>query len=107
MRLETENIHDFRARATAGFPPPGGSWIVVQQLLQNTELKDDIAYISANFAFLVSCIEQLERNGVSVHGSLEIIEDVKTKLSIVRGQTADLLEINSEPSLTTILDTAL
>lgn len=53
--------------------------------MQNINLKNNLAYISAIFCFLIQTIKQLETINMSLIESIGIVEKSADKLKILKG----------------------
>ncbi|KAF0747085.1 DUF659 domain-containing protein [Aphis craccivora] len=56
-----------------------------KDIMQNNELKNNLAYISANFCFLVEVIKKLETSNLTIIESLAIVENAANTLNEVQG----------------------
>lgn len=63
-----------------------------QELLQKESLKSDLAYVEANLSFLPVSIKLLEAHGLTLHRSLEILEDAEQKLNSIPGSTGKIFQ---------------
>lgn len=67
---------------------PGKSAVSVrdaQSAFSDSEVQCQLAYIQSNFGFIADSILKLETRGMPLKKSLDIVEDVKSKLSAVEG----------------------
>ncbi|CAI6368163.1 unnamed protein product [Macrosiphum euphorbiae] len=60
--------------------------------MQNNELKNNLAYILANFCFLVEVIKKLETSNLTLVESLEIVENAANTLSEVQGESGVIIK---------------
>lgn len=52
---------------------------ILQDILSDSVLKNDLAYISANMCFLCNSINKLESVGLLLTEAVSVVEDVKKK----------------------------
>lgn len=60
--------------------------------MQNNELKNNLAYISANFCFLVEVIKKLETSNLTIIESLAIVENAANTLNEVQGESGVIIK---------------
>lgn len=63
-----------------------------KDIMQNNELKINLAYILANFCFLVEVIKKLETSNLTLVESLEIVENAANTLSEVQGESGVIIK---------------
>jgi len=61
-------------------------------IMQNNELKNNIAYILANFYFLVEVIKKLETSNLTIIESLAIVENAANTLNEVQGESRVIIK---------------
>ncbi|KAJ4451509.1 hypothetical protein ANN_02973 [Periplaneta americana] len=57
-----------------------------QAAFREPNMKCSLAYITSNFGWIPEKIKKLESSGLSLQESMDILEDVKQKLSTVKGE---------------------
>lgn len=63
-----------------------------KDIMQNNELKNNLAYISANFCFLVEVIKKLETSNLTIIESLAIVENAANTLNEVQGESGVIIK---------------
>ena len=61
---------------------------LAQELLNDEDLSNDIAYISANFSFLYFTLKKLQEKGERIYHVLESVDEIAKKLSECHGDIA-------------------
>ncbi|KAJ4438294.1 hypothetical protein ANN_14233 [Periplaneta americana] len=82
------NIEHFKEVKSVIDSFPGKSAVSVreaQSAFSESKVQCQLAYIPSNFGFIADNIIKLETRGMPLNTSLDIVEDVKSKLSAVEG----------------------
>jgi hypothetical protein len=61
------------------------SIVRVRSLLSSVTVRDEVAFITANYSFLAEAIEKLEKSGSQLRTALEVVNDASRRIESVEG----------------------
>lgn len=92
VQYYAENMDGFAAVVKELDKDDASSIQILQDILSDSVLKNDLAYISANMCFLCNSINKLESVGLLLTEAVSVVEDVKKKLYALHGHAAQKIQ---------------
>lgn len=72
---------------------------MIKNILNSNVLKNNIAFVSANFVFISDCITKLETQGLSINEALNVVNDAQNRINSVTGETAGKIKVKTKSVL--------